>query len=280
MIQKKDQLKPTQPYFVLDTKDFYQEIYLQQGISHFYSYKIEEDMPLRIVPDGCIDFFFEYGEEGMQSFVCGTSLEYFCQERKATNEVFVVRFMPGAQPWMLNCRMRELLEHRLPLELVLKRDASRDWLEQIEEEKDFYQRIRIFLESFTREENKSSVLLGKEALVWSVKQMIYDSGGNIKISHLQENTGYSSRYINKIFLEEMGFSPKTFCQILRFQKALEILNSGSDSSMTDIALALGYYDQPQFIHDFTRYAGRTPGKYRKLIESKQYQSRIRQDIQD
>lgn len=51
MFWKKDKLKPTQPYFVFDTKDFYQEVYLQQGISHFYTYYLEEDKPLRTVPD-------------------------------------------------------------------------------------------------------------------------------------------------------------------------------------------------------------------------------------
>ena len=109
MIWKKDRLRPTQPYFVFDTLDFYQEIYLKQGISHFYSYHIVENTPLRAVPDGCIDLFFEYEKDHMQGYVCGTPLEYTCAECEGKEEVFGIRFMPGVQPELIGCTMRELL---------------------------------------------------------------------------------------------------------------------------------------------------------------------------
>ena len=74
----------------------------------------------------------------------------------------------------------------------------------------------------------------------------------------------------------MGFSPKTFCKIIQFQRALEFLNYGAPDRMTDAAVALGYYDQAQFIRDFTRYAGITPKKYLKLVEEQNYKSKIKQ----
>lgn len=80
MIWKKDKLRPSQPYFVFDTRDFYQEVYLRQGISHFYTYHTENNKLLRTVPDGCIDLFFEYSDEGMKGYVCGTRLKYHCQD--------------------------------------------------------------------------------------------------------------------------------------------------------------------------------------------------------
>ena len=61
----------------------------------------------------------------------------------------------------------------------------------------------------------------------SIKQMVYESDGKIKVAEMQERTGYSVRYINKAFIEEMGFSPKTFCKIIQFQRALEFLNYGA-----------------------------------------------------
>ena len=115
---------------------------------------------------------------------------------------------------------------------------------------------------------------GKKELVWSVKQMVYHSDGKIRVEEMQERSGYSARYINKTFLEEMGFSPKTFCKIIQFQRSLEFLNYGAPDKMTDAAVALGYYDQAQFIHDFSRYAGITPKRYLKMVEELQYRSRI------
>ena len=272
MIWKKDRLRPTQPYFVFDTLDFYQEIYLKQGISHFYSYHIVENKPLRTVPDGCIDLFFEYAKGHMQGYVCGTQLVYTCEECKGKEEVFGIRFMPGVQPELIVCTMKELLGKKIPIESVLRGDSC--WLTKLEEERDFYQRIRIFIEAYTKAEKRREKPFGKQEMVQSIKQMVYESDGKIKVTEMQERTGYSVRYINKAFIEEMGFSPKTFCKIIQFQRALEFLNYGAPDKMTDAAVFLGYYDQPQFIHDFSRYAGITPKKYLNLVEEQHYKNRI------
>ena len=274
MIWKKDKLRPTQPYFVFDTEDFFQEIYLRQGISHFYSYHVEKAREIRVVPDGCIDFSFEYNGTEMRGYVCGTPVEYKTEKRPEFHDAFGVRFMPGVQPGLINVTMRELFDKRVPMEQVIKGDGK--WLDKMAAETDFYQRIRVFLDAYTKAERKREKPYGKKELVRSVKQMVYESDGKIKVSELKEQTGYSERYINKVFLEEMGFSPKTFCKIIQFQRALEFLNYGAPDRMTDAAVALGYYDQAQFIRDFTRYAGITPKKYLKLVEERNYKSKIKQ----
>lgn len=272
MSWKEDRLRPTQPYFVFDTDCFYQEVYLRQGISHFYTYRVGDAKKIRVVPDGCIDFFFEYDGRQMKGFVCGTPIVYKEQDTPKLQDVFGVRFMPGVQPELIQAMMKEVFDKQVPVEPLLKGDSH--WIERLAGETDFYQRIRVFLEAYTRAEKKKEVFLGKKELVLSVKQMVYNSDGKIKVSELQENTGYSKRYINKVFIEEMGFSPKTFCKIIQFQRALEFLNYGAPEKMTDAAVKLGYYDQSQFIRDFTKYAGITPRKYLKLVESEHYKNKV------
>ena len=274
MIWKKDKLRPTQPYFVFDTDDFFQEIYLKQGISHFYTYHVNGAKGMRVVPDGCIDLSFEYNGTEMRGYACGTPIEYKIEKRPEFHEVFGVRFMPGVQPELIDVTMRELFDKRVPLEQIITGDVQ--WLEKIAAETDLYQRIRVFLEAYTKAEKKRAKPYGKKELVLSVKQMVYESDGKIKVSELEENTGYSVRYINKVFIEEMGFSPKIFCKIIQFQRALEFLNYGAPDKMTDAAVALGYYDQPQFIRDFKKYAGMTPKKYFKLVERRDYKSKVKE----
>lgn len=274
MIWKKDKLKPTQPYFVFDTEDFFQEVYLKQGISHFYTYYVSGTKEMRSVPDGCIDLVFEYNGAQMSGYACGTPIEYRVEQRPEFQEVFGVRFMPGVQPALIDVTMRALFDKRVPLKDVVKGDTA--WLEKMALETDFYQRIRVFLEAYTKTEKKREKPYGKKELVLSVKQMIYESDGRIKISELEEHTGYTVRYINKVFLQEMGFSPKTFCKIIQFQRALEFLNYGAPDKMTDAAAALGYYDQSQFIRDFKKYAGMTPKEYFRLVKGKNYQSKVKQ----
>lgn len=272
MIGKRDKLQPIQPYFVLDTEDFYREIYLKQGISHFYSCHTNNPKDLRIVPDGCIDLFFEYYNGGMGGFVCGTPIQYKVEKRPEYHDIFGVRFMPGMQPELINVTMKELCDTRVDLKDVLKGES--DWLLKLAEEKDFYQRIRIFLEAYTKAEKKKEKPFGKKELVNSIKRMVYESDGRVKISELANHSGYTERYINKVFIEEMGISPKTFCKIIQFQYAVQILSYDMTDKMTDVATNLGYYDQPQFIRDFKKYAGMTPKNYLKFVRGKDYKNKI------
>lgn len=276
MIWQKDRFRPTQPYYVFDMEDFHQEIYLKEGLSHFYCYHKAAGCPIKMVPDACIDILFEFGDDGMKAFACGSPLSFELIERPDGYEVFGVRFMPGVHPKLLNCQMRDLLDTRIPLEEILTIDS--DWMQALEREKDFYKRIQIFLEAYNSVFDDDDKPFGKKELVQSVKRMVYESDGLIQISQLQEKTGYSARYINKVFIEEMGFSPKTFCEIIRFQRALEFLNYGAPDKMTEAAVYLGYYDQAQFIHDFKKNAGTTPKRYLKQVEELQYKNRIIQKI--
>lgn len=273
MIWKKDRLRPTQPYFVLESENFKQEVYLRQGISHFYTFQMREAKQLHAVPDGCIDFFFEYTDHGIEAYVCGTPLGFQAQEWQGNREVFGVRFMPGMQPKLITVKLKDLIGKRIPLEKVI---LDQSLIPLMQEQEDFYQRIRIFLQQYTKMQNQPEKYSEKRELLWSVKQMVYESDGKVKIAQMQEKTGYSVRYINKVFIEEMGFSPKTFCKIIQFQRALEFLNYGAPDKMTDAAVYLGYYDQPQFIRDFKAYCGVTPLKYLKMVEEHTYKKQIQE----
>ncbi len=268
----KEALKATQPFFVLDTKEFYQEIYERQGISHFYTFCMKEKDSVIAVPDGCIDLIFEYDTTGMRAFACGTVLKCKNVFWNHTKNVFGVRFFPGYQPAGISVTQKDLVEKEIPLEDIL---PDKRLLTLLSGEQEFYQRIRIFLQEYTKFEKKAEKPFGKKELVLAVKNLVYVSGGLIRISKLQELTGYSERYINKVFIEQMGYSPKTFCKIIQFQKALEYLNYGVPDSMTKAATDLGYYDQPQFIHDFKKFCGITPGEYLKMIQSRKYCERVR-----
>lgn len=57
MEYKTDKLRPTQPFLVLETQDFKQEIYLNQGISHFYTFRLEKTKEITTVPDSCVVCF-------------------------------------------------------------------------------------------------------------------------------------------------------------------------------------------------------------------------------
>lgn len=281
-----DNIRPAQPYMVMDSENFIQEIYLKQGISHFFQCDIKAGTTLRIVPTACIDLIFIYYKDKgeMRAFAEGTFMKYTEKLEPENVQIFGVRLMPGFHPSFLKYAMVELVDRIRELD---GDTFDLNLIENMKKANDFYERVKLFLQNFTTLENNKEKKYGKRELLEVVKETAYKSNGLIGISTLQEQTGYTTRYINKVFIEEMGFPPKMFCKILQFQHAIEFLNYGSlawsygkidddlPTKMTDIATFLGYYDQPQFIRDFKKYAGITPKKYLDMICDGNYRAKTR-----
>ena len=101
--------------------------------------------------------------------------------------------------------------------------------------------------------------------------------GSISIEQLAEDTGYTTRYIDKCFRNETGLSPKQLAKIVRFQSAISALNQNQHigRSLTEIAADLGYFDQSHFVHDFKAYTGLTPKKYQIMLRNDDFDEKLR-----
>ncbi len=95
---------------------------------------------------------------------------------------------------------------------------------------------------------------------------LMNSQGNCGIDDVASVSNLSLRQLERNFYNEVGVSPKLFSRLIRFQQALR-LPVVADTSLTDIALQSGYYDQSHFIRDFTSFAGITPKQYFSLAPS-------------
>jgi AraC-like DNA-binding protein len=89
------------------------------------------------------------------------------------------------------------------------------------------------------------------------------SGGKIGAGALPGNVLLSQRQLERLFKECVGFSPKQYARISRFEAALNKLRS--QASFTDIALDTGYFDQAHFNHDFLEFTGLSPKDYLKAV---------------
>ena len=84
------------------------------------------------------------------------------------------------------------------------------------------------------------------------------TGGGVPVASLVEESGWSRRHFTARFTERAGLSPKTFARILRFDRAKQLLAAPAGPSLSEVALACGYYDQAHLNRDFRAFAGCTP----------------------
>ena len=72
--------------------------------------------------------------------------------------------------------------------------------------------------------------------------------------------GITARYMQQLFVQYTGLTPKLYNQINRFQKSLRLVTAGNES-LTAIAYECGYADQSHFIREFKTFTGHTPSGY-------------------
>ncbi len=75
------------------------------------------------------------------------------------------------------------------------------------------------------------------------------------VKDVAKETGWSERYFSQMFREAVGFTPKVWCRIQRFQRIVQQLHAGGDVPWVELALDCGYYDQSHFANEFRAFSG-------------------------
>ena len=65
-----------------------------------------------------------------------------------------------------------------------------------------------------------------------------------------------------LFQRATGLPPHQFVIARRVERARQLLQTGSDFSLAEVAAHAGFSDQSQFSHHFKRIVGVTPGQFR------------------
>ena len=80
------------------------------------------------------------------------------------------------------------------------------------------------------------------------------------VSGLADRMGYSDRQFRRLCRDTIGTTPKRAARILRLRRATSMMG-GQGSTLTEIALGAGYYDQAHFDRDFRAMVGMTPSAF-------------------
>ncbi|MDM2845512.1 helix-turn-helix domain-containing protein [Citrobacter sp. Cpo090] len=104
----------------------------------------------------------------------------------------------------------------------------------------------------------------KEMTINAITKYIEDTieVENIHIDTLVSYSGYSRRYLQKIFKDKLGFSIGKYIQLRRITRAAILLRL-SNLSISSISTRLCYDSQQTFTREFKKNTGHTPLQYRK-----------------
>jgi AraC-like DNA-binding protein len=81
------------------------------------------------------------------------------------------------------------------------------------------------------------------------------------VGEVTQQTGLSARRFAEVFRRQVGVTPKLYCRIRRFQRAVRQAHRGQEMDWADVAAECGYFDQSHFVNDFRAFSGITPGAY-------------------
>jgi AraC-like DNA-binding protein len=78
--------------------------------------------------------------------------------------------------------------------------------------------------------------------------------GAASVGTVAAEIGISCRHLSQLFREQVGFPPKVWCRIQRFQSAVRQLHRGSEPQWATLAADCGYYDQSHFANEFRAFS--------------------------
>ena len=73
--------------------------------------------------------------------------------------------------------------------------------------------------------------------------------------------GYNPSYLSTLFKKKEGISPLDYLNTIRINQA-KLFLAGSDFSISDIAMMVGFNSVSYFNHMYKAEVGLTPGEYR------------------
>ena len=90
---------------------------------------------------------------------------------------------------------------------------------------------------------------------------VVETRGSESVEGLARGAGLSPRTVDRLFRRHVGFTPKAWAQVVRFQRALDRLKSEPGCPLSQVAAELGYYDQSHLAREYRRFSGSTPGRH-------------------
>lgn len=218
-----------------------------------------------IVPDGCMEMIFHYGDLYKQYNQNGNIIQPRCfvigqltrpLEIEPTGEtgIFSVRFHPNGFLPFATIPIKGMENKAVSLEELFGK-VGQEIEERILTASSTSERIKL-IEIFLL--NRLISIESIDRIVKSTVETILTANGQLSVDEISKQTNINRRQLERKFSSVIGLSPKQLSKTIRLQAALKILLNKKFTSLTSLAYENEYYDQAHFIKDFKELTGFTP----------------------
>ncbi|MBO9203405.1 MULTISPECIES: helix-turn-helix domain-containing protein [Niastella] len=246
---------------------------LQQYIKCYYVYESSSTVAFEdtVFPSGCMEIIFNLGAGNWQTqpgdeFITHPPIELWGQLNRplpvrsvGSNTMLGVRFYPHA--------VASFLPEKVSLfnnQVIDYRDVSGKAVStlhaQLQETRSWSKRVTLLEAYLLKQIEQAGKRLGKVDVVKDLMYELRHQDVYKTMETIATRYGISARYMQQLFLQYTGLTPKLYNQINRFQHSLRLVTARS-TSLTDIAYECGYADQSHFIKEFKAFTGTTPSGY-------------------
>lgn len=175
------------------------------------------------------------------------------------SKIFGIRFYPSAAAVLLKENINLFNDQVIDMTEVVGM-SIKNFHERLQEAQSILSQIELANAFLLKKLTADPKTIDRINLIQQVMNEVTQKGFFDNISNVAERYGISSRYLQKIFVQYTGLTPKLYMQINRFQNSLVLLGK-QNGSLTDIAYTCGYFDQSHFIREFKSFTGFVPSVF-------------------
>jgi AraC-like DNA-binding protein len=231
----------------------------------WYAYApVVEHSRERILPSGCLEVILNLASDHLMdcseggpdqpnapALIVGARSVYEIVDTADMASLIGVQFRPGGFSAFAADRADQITNQTLPLEDLWGASVHdlRDTLRELASPRARFN----FLQEFFLLRLKSQHRL-HSVVDYALRQLAVDRRSS-SVREIAASTGLSERRFSQIFREQVGFSPKGWHRLQRFQRAVKQLHAGVDMPWAELALECGFYDQSHFANEFRAFSG-------------------------
>ena len=232
---------------------------LEPYVHHFWwvRWRLAAPVVAEGLPHPSVHVVFEEHDGACRAEIAGPHTGRFVKQLSGTGCAFGIKFRAGGFAPLLGRPMTQLTNRVVPLADVFGAPSDA-WARATFAEPELDGRMALATAFL------APLLPPLPAEVVRVRDLVERMAADrtlVRVDDVSLATGIDLRTLQRSFRRFVGLSPKQVLRRFRLLEAVEQLKAEAPPSLAELALSLGYADQPHFARDFKRIIGRTPKSF-------------------